>query len=222
MATPPLIGGGFIQDPVNSYIQYKDTHGNTLIAINRDGSVNAGTFQLVDESGLGLLLHPAEIIFADGSVQTTAPVAPAPPAPPVIQQATVTLTSAQLLALSSTPVTLIPAPGAGFYLFPQYYTMDYTFGGTAYSSPAHTNDCYFSLGAPPVTSSNEVVVYQWANAATGIIEAAASCVFYGLCGEGLIPTATANNAPLVFSAPAALTLGNGTLKITVNYSVVPV
>jgi hypothetical protein len=221
MATNP-VGAGFIQDPVNSYIQYKDTHGNTLIAINRDGSVNAGTFQLVDESGLGLLLHPAEIIFADGSVQTTAPVAPAPPAPPVIQQATVTLTSAQLLALSSTPVTLIPAPGAGFYLFPQYYTMDYTFGGTAYSSPAHTNDCYFSLGAPPVTSSNEVVVYQWANAATGIIEAAASCVFYGLCGEGLIPTATANNAPLVFSAPAALTLGNGTLKITVNYSVVPV
>jgi hypothetical protein len=168
------------------------------------------------QSTAGLPLNPTSITFANGTTQTTAA------GPSVIQQATVTLTSAQLLALSSTPVTLIPAPGAGFYLFPQYYTMDYTFGGTAYSSPAHTNDCYFSLGAPPVTSSNEVVVYQWANAATGIIEAAASCVFYGLCGEGLIPTATANNAPLVFSAPAALTLGNGTLKITVNYSVVPV
>lgn len=220
MATPQ-IGGGFIQDPVNSYIQYKDTHGNTLIAINRDGTVAAGTFQLVDETGLGLLLHPAEIIFPDGSVQTTAPVTPAPPAPSVIQQATVTLTSAQLLALSSTPVTLIPAPGAGFYLFPQYYTMDYAFGGTAYTCTANSS-CYFSLGNPPVTASNEVVVYNWASAATGIIKSAASCVFYGLCGEGLIPTMTANNAPLVFSAPNALTLGNGTLKITVNYSVVPV
>lgn len=168
--------------------------------------------------GNSVVTNTEAILFADGTLQTTA----ATGGTPAVQQASVTLTSAQLLALSTTPVTLIPAPGVGFYLFPQYYVMEYTFGGTAYSSPAHSNACYFTLGPPPVTTSNEIVVYDWASATTGIIESAVSCLFYGLCGEGLVPFTIGVNAPLVFSAPAALSLGNGTLKITVNYSVVAV
>ena len=93
MATNP-VGAGFIQDPSNSYVQYKDTHGNTLISVNRDGSLAAGTFQLVDEAGLGLLLHPAEILFPDGTAQSTAAVAPGP------------VTSIQGVAISAVPPTV--------------------------------------------------------------------------------------------------------------------
>lgn len=159
------------------------------------------------------------IIFTDGTVQTTAAITPPTPPAPVLLQATVTLTSAQLLALSTTPITVIPAPGAGFYIFPQYYTMEYTFGGIAYSG---TGNCSFIFGPPPVVNpTNLITLYNWTAATSGIIHAAFSCTFIGICGEGLTPITTINNAAVVFTAPNALTLGNGTLKITVNYSVVP-
>jgi hypothetical protein len=169
--------------------------------------------------GDNVLTNTLGILFTDGTLQTTAAVAPPTPPAPVLLQATITLVAAQLLALSTNPITLIAAPGAGFYLWPQYYTMEYTFGGVAYSSPSHNDDCYLTYGLPPAVTSNEIVVYGWANVASGIIEAAASCTFIGICGEGLTPITTVNNAAVVFSAPHALTLGNGQLKITVNYSV---
>lgn len=138
------------------------------------------------------------------------------------QQVTVTLTSAQLLALSTTPITLVPAPGVGFYVFPTYYTMQYHFGGTAYTSPATTNDCYFLYGNPPeVNPTNLIALYNWAATASGIIKATASCTFIGICGEGLTPYTTVGNAPVTFSAPNALGAGNGTLTITLNYSILP-
>ena len=141
------------------------------------------------------------------------------PAAAVPQTATVLITSVQLLALSLVPVQLIAAPGVGLYLWPIAYAMEYLYGGIAYSSPAHTNSCYMTYGNPPATASNELVVYDWASATTGIIEATSNVVFQGVCGEGLISLATAENAPLMFSAPAILTLGTGTLKITMSYVV---
>ena len=137
------------------------------------------------------------------------------------KQATLAITSAQLLALSTTPLTLIPAPPAGYYIWPTYYTIQYHFGTTAYTSPAHTNDAYFSYGSPPATASNEIAVYDWASATTGIIEATQSVTFIGICGEGLTPYTIINGAPVIFSAPNALTLGNGNLTIVVDYTIVP-
>lgn len=158
--------------------------------------------------------------FQDGTYQTTASVIPPVPPAPVLLQATVTLTSAQLLALSTTPITVIPAPGAGFYLWPQYYTMEYTFGGVAYTG---TGSCSLIYGPPPIVNpTNLITLYNWTAVTSGIIHAAFSCAFIGLCGEGLTPITTINNAAVVFSAANALTLGNGTLKITVNYSVLPI
>jgi hypothetical protein len=136
-----------------------------------------------------------------------------------IRQAQINLTSAQLLALSVTPIQLLAAPGAGMYSWPIAYAMEYTYGGTAYSSPAHTNSCYVTYGNPPATTANEIVVYAWANATSGIIEATVNTVFQGVCGEGLISLSVAENAPLMFSSPNALTLGNGTLKVTLAYVV---
>jgi hypothetical protein len=155
----------------------------------------------------------AGIIFADGTEQTTAAGVG------TFLQATVTLTSAQLLALSTTPITLVPAPPAGFYIAPSYFYMQYHFGGTAYSG---SGDCYFIYGPPPeVNPTNLIALYAWLAATSGILKASASCTFIGICGEGLTPYTTVNNAAVVFTAPTAITGGNGTLTITLNYSILP-
>jgi hypothetical protein len=154
------------------------------------------------------------VTFPDSTVQTTAAAGAS-----VFQQVSVTLTSAQLLALSTTPITLVPAPGPGFYVFPTYFTMQYHFGGTAY---AGSGDCYFIYGPPPeVNPTNLLMVYLWTAATSGIIKAAASCTFIGICGEGLTPYTSVGNEPVVFTAPTAITGGNGTLTITLNYSILP-
>jgi len=153
------------------------------------------------------------VVFPDSTIQTSAAAAS------IFKQVSVTLTSAQLLALSTTPITLVPAPGAGFYIFPTYFTMQYHFGGTAY---AGSGSCDFIYGPPPaVNPTNLIITYNWTAATSGIIKAAASCTFIGICGEGLTPYTTVNNAAVVFTAPTAVTAGNGTLTITLNYSILP-
>ena len=160
------------------------------------------------------------IRFLDGSYQTAAAEQNSAGIT-VAKQVTVILTSAQLLALSTTPVQLIAAPGDGLCLFPQYYVMVYTFGGVAYTTQSNKGNCFFTYGNPPANSGNQVVVYSWADPVVGIIAAMQSSIFLGVGGEGLVSVNKANNAPLMFSAPNALAQGNGTLKITINYSVVP-
>jgi hypothetical protein len=155
----------------------------------------------------------AGVTFPDSTVQTTAAT------PSVFKQVSVTLTSAQLLALSTTPITLVPAPGVGKYIFPTYFTMQYHFGGVAY---AGAGSCDMIYGPPPVVNpTNLIITYNWTAAASGIIHAAASCTFIGICGEGLTPYTTVNNAAVVFTAPTAVTGGDGTLTITLNYSILP-
>ena len=158
------------------------------------------------------------ILFADGSVQTTA-AAENPAGMVVAKQVTVTLTSAQLLALSTNPITIIPAPGPGMFIFPTYYTMAYHFGTVAY---AGSGSCSFIYGPPPVVNpTNLITLYNWTAATSGIIHNAASCTFIGICGEGLTPYTTVNNAAVVFTAPTAITGGDGTIAITLNYSILP-
>jgi hypothetical protein len=169
----------------------------------------------ISMGGQSVYTVTAGINFADGTTQTTA----ATSTPSVFKQVSVTLTSAQLLALSTTPITIVTAPGAGFFIFPTYYTMEYHFGTTAY---AGSGSCSFIYGPPPVVNpTNLLTLYNWTAATSGIIKAAASCGFIGICGEGLTPYTTMNNAAVVFTAPTAITGGNGTLTITLNYSILP-
>ena len=134
---------------------------------------------------------------------------------------TTNITSAQLLALSTTPITVAPAPGVGLYLCPISYVLEYTYGGTAYSSPAHTNNCFINWGGQTVSSANFVMSFDWALAG-GFIESTVSCLALGACGNSPIALSVATNNSLIFGAPNALTLGNGTLKVILTYVVLPV
>jgi hypothetical protein len=135
-----------------------------------------------------------------------------------VQVVTVNLTSAQLLALSTTPILLVPAPGAGKYIFALDYILEYTYGGTAYSSPLHTNNCMINWLGQTINSANFVMEFDWALAG-GFIESTSSMLASGPCGNSPYSLAVATNNGLQFGAPNALTLGNGTLRVTLTYIV---
>ena len=133
--------------------------------------------------------------------------------------ATITLSSSQLLSLSTTPVVLVPAPGAGLYLFPHSYMLEYNFGGTAYSTPAPTNNCWINWGGQAINSSNGPMSFDWG---VSFIKSSSSVLALGVCGNGLISLAVAENNSLMFGAPNPLSNGNGTLKVSLTYSILSV
>lgn len=138
-----------------------------------------------------------------------------------VQAVTVQLTSAQLLALSTTPVSIVAAPGAGFYVFPIAYALEYIFGTKAYSTPAKTNNAFFGWAGEAINSTNSPIAFAgWGT----FIENTFSCLAFGPVGNaanvGIATSASANKA-LNFGVPNALTLGDGTLKITLVYAVIP-
>lgn len=61
-------------------------------------------------------------------------------------RAAVTVSSAELLTLGSSPVTIIPAPGANKYIVVHKICASYNYGTTAYNF-ANTESAYFYVGA---------------------------------------------------------------------------
>jgi hypothetical protein len=121
-----------------------------------------------------------------------------------IQSATVTLSSAQLLDLHNTEVTIVPSPGAGHYLVLHRVSSYYTFGSVEYS------------GDPPLLRNGDG---QRATITSDI----------SLSNDSVYETAPANDylsdgAGVVDRAATAYVLtpitdGDGTLTVTVWYSV---
>jgi len=169
----------------------------------------------------------AGIKFADGTEQDTAqlvgPQGPQGmqgiPGPQNVFISTVALTSAQLLALATIPILIAPAPGAGKYLYPISFTLEYLFGGTAYHTPATTNNAFFNWIGQAINSADAPIAFTgW-----GVfIEKTASVLAFGPVGNAAntgIVLANATNQGLQFGIPSALTLGNGTLTVTLVYSI---
>ena len=145
------------------------------------------------------------------------------PTPTVIggglQTVTVTLTSAQLLALSTTPIQIVAAPGAGKYIFPVSYALEYIFGTHAYSTPAKTNNAFFGYTGNAINSINSpMALTGWGT----FIENTFSCLMFGVVGNAAnvgITLSQIVNQGIEFGVPNALTLGNGTMKVTLTYMV---
>ncbi len=134
----------------------------------------------------------------------------------------ITLTSAQLLALNVTPIQVLNAPGLppkGFgtsmVINPVRLFADYVFGGTAYT-----------LG-----NADNVVRLEYTGQAASLIQIPASGLLTAAVNafSSNSPQATQNIARTaganlgleakVTGTAAALTLGNGTLTITLEYEV---
>lgn len=124
-----------------------------------------------------------------------------------VRKATVTLSSADLLALDSTPVELVAAPGAGKYLAVHLVTGYYTYGTTVYDYADGVALCYTDISNTIIVDLIETLTV--ATSDTVINKPPADT------------TGSANsvvNRPIAMSGTAAST-GDGTLTLTVWYSI---
>lgn len=121
-------------------------------------------------------------------------------------RAYITLTSAQILALNTTPITVIPAPGAGQLIQVDNAVLRLNFNTTAYTG---TNAIQFSY-----TNGSGAVVT--ASPPASFLNSVATA-FY--CAPDAAVLAVVN-APVVVSVPTANpAAGNSTLSIEVFYSI---
>lgn len=133
-----------------------------------------------------------------------------------LQVADVTLSSAQILALQTTPVTIIPAPGvAGFTINPLLFILRLLAGSAAYTDVGGAVS--FTVGtATQALASNGVF----------LVTTSPNRAIQRLSGFSATDTAgnppTDDNAPLNISkATNNFAAGNGTMHITVYYTVEP-
>jgi len=121
--------------------------------------------------------------------------------------ATVTLSSAQLLDLHNTPVTLVAAPGAGKYIavhkvvaYLNHVTTDYV------SSSGDLSVCYSGEEADPYSTVN--------------LQRSADHIAVEAVQQMSLPAASMVNVAIVAAANGSVfTLGDGTLPITVWYTI---
>lgn len=133
-----------------------------------------------------------------------------------LQVADVTLTSAQILALQTTPVTLVPAPGlAGWTINPVLFILRLLAGSAAYTDVGGAVS--FVIGsASQALASNGIF----------LVTVAPNRAIQRLSGFSATDTAgnppTDDNAALTISkATNNFAAGNGTMHITVYYTIEP-
>lgn len=127
-----------------------------------------------------------------------------------LYSATVTLTSADLLDLHDTPITLVSAPGAGKYLMPHQVSYVTSVGTTAYANGTYTG-----------------VLVTYGDGSVTIVENVGNLTSNGYIGIGgpktlpefTLSTTSQANVPIKAFVDDAFTLGDFDLTITVWYSI---
>lgn len=132
--------------------------------------------------------------------------------PDLIQFAQVTLSSAQLLALNTSPPVIVPAPGAGKAILVLNCWYSLTFGTAQYADASTLGLGYLGVGTPIIENSNAGVV----------IKSAASRVGYSAIAGSTSATAAVANQAVVMISAANPTTGDGTAIVAVAYVVVSV
>lgn len=142
-----------------------------------------------------------------------------------IQTAIVTLTSAQLQANATTPVVVVPAPGAGKIIAVIGVALTYNFGTTVYS-PINNGVNLFYAGD---TALSQALLIPGTD--INILGASNSVFAYIAGSVSAVPTTGFNilpgddNKAIVMvgdNLNAGSPPGDGTLKVTTYYMVVPV
>lgn len=137
-----------------------------------------------------------------------------PPGP--ILSASVTLTSAQVLASFTTAVTIVPAPGAGLALVPISLILNYQFKTTAYTDNGGKLNLYWGNPAGQSTVMGVTTSGFWASSVSRFDP------IVSLTLGSQNASAVANLPLSVKQDTANPTLGDGLVAVTVAYMVVPV
>jgi hypothetical protein len=130
-----------------------------------------------------------------------------------VLSASVALTSAQLLALHGTPITLVPAPGAGIVVYPTQIVLEYKFVTTAY------------------TINGDSMILDYNNAGSALKQTFAETGFFDQTAsqigflDGVVARAAltvAANQPFTIGASGGsnMTLGDGTLVVYIYYALI--
>lgn len=129
----------------------------------------------------------------------------------------VIVTTAQILALNTTPVTIIAAPPTGFFIAPDQAFIRYNYGGVAFAG---------TTGALQLLIGTAVLAPTLLTLSTANIGATASSI-----EEVSLVTATGGAAPATTTlAAGAMTLklssanattGTGSLHLTIYYNIEP-
>lgn len=123
----------------------------------------------------------------------------------------ITLTSAQLLALLGTPVTLVPAPGAGLMLCPETIIIR-LLGGTQYTDVGGAVS--FSVGTMSTAlAANTVFTGPTAG------QRSQQVVAFGGTSTAANPPTNENAAMTIQKATNNLAAGTGTCHITIFYTI---
>lgn len=131
------------------------------------------------------------------------------------QVAKVTVSAAQLLDLVNTPVTLLPAPGAGYIAMPIAAIVRLTFATEAYD---------FEPGAVFVIANTKKEIYteRIQEFPSDKLNETATCIF-GMEGgpDGPSDPLVENDSIVLFAQGDAPTQGDGSLTIYLLYSITP-
>ena len=143
------------------------------------------------------------------------------------QVANVTLSSAQILALENTPVEIIPAPGAGKMLWPVVIFVHFKYGTTPYNlanSPTLVLN-YEGLGGggtPYIQAISSSSVSGLLTATSDqILQANSRFIFQnGVQGTPFPRTDVENQGISIYQGGGTITSGDGTLLVSILYSVI--
>jgi hypothetical protein len=124
---------------------------------------------------------------------------------------TASLTSAQILTLGTTPVTIVAAQGAGTVIIPVQ-----AFGSLTFLTSQYANAGVLNL------SWNGANGIAAANLSSNLIAAASQVASQGGLSVATIATASLANLPLTVHSTGAVTAGAGSWKLTVLYLVAAV
>ena len=117
------------------------------------------------------------------------------------------ITSADLLALNGTPITVASAIGAGYALVPISMAYRFTFVSADYAG-GNVVLCNAASSTSDIFTSINNLVLRTANKSGSL---------HANTGTGI--NAIVENDDLVLKAPAALTTGDGTLTVWVTYTI---
>jgi predicted RecA/RadA family phage recombinase len=137
------------------------------------------------------------------------PVLAADTDPSLIQKAVVTLTAAQIMAMYGAAVSILPAPAAGQVLVVDQFIVQMKPGVTQFTGGGAVSFQYHGTGVVPHSSSIPAATITSAAASENVVPPP----------TGVIQPPSATGIDIV-NATGAFATGNGTMVVTVFYSII--
>jgi hypothetical protein len=132
-----------------------------------------------------------------------------------IRTITVPFSSSDLLNMPTTPKLLIPAPPAGKFIKPVSYQRKYTFGTTAYTLSGGFFYFNYNPTGPQIGTSSTVEASNFIDQSTDLF---ASDVFLHVPSYPLL--SDVDGIPLYLTTDlTSVTLGDGTMSVTIQYMI---